>query len=111
MIREAKKLVAQYHREMGGTDMLNLNSIMRKFLANNCKFYGVHPFNNLVGPDQISEAVYSPLFLAWEPVQRRQDIFIAGENELDGSHWVMSIWSPLGVWSPMKFGLTAVIME
>ena len=97
MIGEAKNLISQFHREMGGIDILNLKSIMRKFLANNCKFYGVHPFNNLVGPDQISEAVYSPLFLAWEPVQRRQDIFIAGENELDGSHWVMSMGHYMGL--------------
>jgi|TARA_X000000950_G_scaffold288713_1_gene406946 hypothetical protein len=97
MIREAKKLVAQYHKEMDDTKIMNTNAVMRKFLAYDCKFYGVHPFNDLLGPDQISEAVYSPLRSAWEPIQRRQDIFIAGENELDGSCWVMSMGHYMGL--------------
>ena len=41
--------------------------------------------------DAVAEALWKPLLGAFTQIQRRQDIFMAGANEKDGTEWLISM--------------------
>lgn len=60
---------------------------------------GFHPFGELIGPDAVAEQFWTPLRLSLRRMQRRQDIFFAGRNEMDGftGTWVVSMGHLMGL--------------
>ena len=43
----------------------------------------MHPFYELAGSDSVAEIFWKPFRRAIKPIQRRQDIFFAGLNDVD----------------------------
>lgn len=60
---------------------------------------GMHPFYEQYGAAAVAQSFWSPFLTAMTKVQRRQDIFIAGCNEIDGfqSVWVISMGHLMGL--------------
>ncbi|SPH18216.1 hypothetical protein DEA8626_01748 [Defluviimonas aquaemixtae] len=60
---------------------------------------GVHPFHEQQGAGAVAGAFWVPYLTAMTRVQRRQDIFLAGLNEIDGfqSAWVISMGHLMGL--------------
>ena len=60
---------------------------------------GMHPFNRQTGAENVARVFWEPLKRAFMPLQRRQNIFFAGRNHLDGhrSEWVCSMGHLLGL--------------
>ncbi len=71
--------------------------VLAKYTSDDYSFYGVHPFNELQGSESVAQKVWQPLIDAWSPLQRRPDIFMAGESEVDGDQWVMSMGHFMGL--------------
>ena len=67
-------------------------------LAENHRYLGVHPFNEIVGTAQLAESLWSPLKRAMPVLQRRPDIFFAGRHHMadDGALWVVEMGNFLG---------------
>ena len=84
-----------------------VGGVLRRYVADGYRFMGVHPFNDLTGAEAVSDAVWAPLYRAWAPIQRRQDVFIAGASEIDGARWVMSMGHLLGVFRHDWLGIRA----
>ncbi len=58
----------------------------------------MHPWHEQVGPEAVAQAFWQPFLRAFSAVQRRQDIFIAGENGLEvGGRWVISMGHLMGL--------------
>ncbi|WP_367648015.1 ester cyclase [Ruegeria arenilitoris] len=68
---------------------------------------GFHPFGELTGPDALAEKFWTPLRLSLTRMQRRQDIFFAGRNELDGftGTWVVSMGHLMGLFDRPWLGI------
>ncbi|MFO8127684.1 nuclear transport factor 2 family protein [Yoonia sp.] len=68
---------------------------------------GMHPFYEQVGAKAVAESFWSPFLTAMTKVQRRQDIFIAGRNEIDGfqSVWVISMGHLMGLFDLPFLGI------
>ncbi|WP_371809001.1 ester cyclase [Ruegeria sp. HKCCD7255] len=68
---------------------------------------GFHPFGELTGPDAPAEKFWTPLRLSLTRMQRRQDIFFAGRNELDGftGTWVVSMGHLMGLFDRPWLGI------
>jgi len=64
-----------------------------------CIFNTTFPFQDALTAGEAAEQVWLPLRTAFAPMQRRQDIFFAGKNDLDGGEttWVVSMGHFLGL--------------
>ena len=71
-----------------------------QYLSASHSYYGVHPFNDISGTDELAEQVWSPLKTAMPVMQRRADIFFAGHHHMnnDQALWVVSMGNFLGDW-------------
>jgi len=58
---------------------------------------GYHPFNEF--RNKVAETFWSPLRQAIKHLQRREDVFFAGLNEIDGFEgtWVVSMGHLMGL--------------
>jgi hypothetical protein len=105
--QENKALVLEYFAAMEAARADTVGDVLRRYAADDYRFYGVHPFNELAGAGAVAEALWQPLYSAWAPLQRRQDVFIAGTSEIHGDDWVMSMGHFLGLFDGDWLGMRA----
>lgn len=98
MLADAKSLVSAYYRDLDAAPPAEVPAVMSHHLAPDYRWRGSHPFNEVNGAEEVGEAFWVPLKEALAPLQRRQDIFFAGLDRLDGqtSLWVCSMGHILG---------------
>ncbi len=103
----AKNLVHDHYAALDGASCTGLVAALAKHCSADCKFSFVHPFNEVVGPPAAAETFWRPLWRSFAPLQRRQDVFMAGYNRLDGgaSTWVVSMGHLLGLFDEPFLGM------
>lgn len=75
------------------------------------RWRGFHPFNEIEGVEAVAEQFWKPLKTALTSMQRRLDIFMAGENSLDGDAgiwpgiWVVSMGHLMGLFDQPWLGI------
>ena len=84
-------------------------NILSKYMNPSCKWYGMHPFHEQSGPKAIAQSFWEPFLTAIKRVQRREDIFFAGLNEIDGfaSTWTCSMGHFMGLFDNDFLGIPA----
>ena len=105
--QDNKALVLQFYEELEAASADAAASVLNRYTTSDYQFRGVHPFNELEGADAVAEALWKPLFDAFTPMQRRQDIFMAGTNEQDGTEWVTSMGNFMGLFDNDWLGIPA----
>ena len=105
--QQQKALILDYFADMEAATAASVESVLRKYVSDDYQFFGVHPFNELCGATDVAAAVWAPLYRAWTPIQRRQDVFMAGTSEVSGDQWVMSMGHFLGLLDGDWLGIRA----
>ena len=85
----AKTVVREHYGALDGAPPTGIESALARHCTPDCEFRFVHPFNEVRGPEAAAEVFWKPVRQAFSPLQRRQDIFMAGGDRLDGG---ASIW-------------------
>ena len=97
-VAAAKRLVLSYFSDLEKSAATDARRILKRYVADSgYRLRAVHPFNEIDGSDLAAETVWQPLFSAFTALQRRQDIFMAAPNELDGTLWVTSMGKFMGL--------------
>ena len=98
-IQSAKLTVREFYDALddGGAD--GAGKVMARYCAPGLLWRGFHPFNEINGPERVASEFWIPLFRNFGALQRRIDIFFAGENRLDGKAgtWVCSMGHLVGL--------------
>ena len=102
-----KALVLSMFSDMASADVSQLNAVLSQYTADNYQFLGCHPFNELDSIESVVAEVWQPLRHSFHALQRRQDVFMAGESEIDGRRWVMSMGHFMGLFDKDWLGLSA----
>lgn len=102
-----KALILEYFAAMEAAGAAGVGEVLRKYTSGDYQFLGVHPFNERQGAEAVTDAVWRPLYEAWAPIQRRQDVFIAGTSQIHGDQWVMSMGHFLGLFNRDWLGIRA----
>lgn len=102
---EAKKLVLNYFSAMENSTPENLANVIKSFTSDDYLWRGVYPFREQKGSEKAAEVFWVPLTKALGRMQRRQDIFIAGMNEIGGEQWVMSMGNFMGLFDSDWLGI------
>ena len=105
--KDEKKLVLEYFTSINEAESENLIDIISKYTSDEFKMKCTHPFNELIGANQVANNLWVPIKNSFEPVQRRMDIFYAGINSLDNNEgkWVTSMGHFMGVFKKSFLGI------
>ena len=79
-----KALVRAHYDALAQATPQTIAPILAERTAPNWHWRGMHPFHEQWGADAVAGTFWAPLLNALSHVQRREDIFIAGLNEIDG---------------------------
>ncbi|MES9759810.1 hypothetical protein ABWK29_25430 [Priestia megaterium] len=100
-----KNIILDYFKALDEAPINEMQSVLKSFIAPSYNWKGVYPFGEIDSIEQVTAEFWIPLKKSLYNMQRRQDIFIAGENELDGSKWVMSMGHFMGIFDQDWLGI------
>ncbi len=106
-LADAKQVVRAYNAALEEADPSEIAAVLSTHLAPDTLWRGLHPFHEQTGPEAIANTFWSPLRRAITSMQRREDIFFAGLNEIDGeaSTWVASMGHLMGLFDEPWLGI------
>jgi len=76
-----KDVVLRHYERLDRTAPDALVDTMRESLSETCLWRGYHPFNEQIGPEAIARSFWQLFRQSFTSMQRRMDIFMAGQNE------------------------------
>jgi hypothetical protein len=93
-----KALVLAHYAALAQATPDTVAAILTERTSPDWHWRGVHPFHEQRGARAVAASFWSPFLASMARVQRRQDIFFAGQNSLgDASVWVVSIGHLMGL--------------
>lgn len=97
--QKEKQLVLDFYAALDSAVGDDIATVMARFCAPDCLWRGFHPFHEQTGPRAVAEVFWKPLHAALGHLQRRMDIFMAGQNAVDGNPgiWVVSMGHLMGL--------------
>ncbi|MDJ0755836.1 MAG: hypothetical protein QNJ45_20080 [Ardenticatenaceae bacterium] len=103
--QQAKALVRKYFTELEKASADEAAAVLKKYTSDHYLWRGVYPFREQFGADAVANVFWKPLKQSLRRMQRRQDIFIAGTNEISGEIWVMSMGNFMGLFDAGWLGI------
>ncbi|GGE44192.1 nuclear transport factor 2 family protein [Actibacterium pelagium] len=82
-------------------------AVLRQHCVDELTWRGFHPFNEIRGPARVAEKFWGPLRASLTSLQRREDVFFAGLNQIDGFNgvWVVSMGHLMGLFDKAFVGI------
>lgn len=105
--QKEKSFILNYFNEIEKADAESMSKVLQNYISDDYTFYGVYPFNQLNDISEVFTKVWQPLYQSFSSVQRRQDVFMAGSNEVSGETWVMSMGHFMGLFDQDWLGIRA----
>ncbi|MGB2463879.1 MAG: ester cyclase, partial [Candidatus Puniceispirillaceae bacterium] len=106
-LQQAKTFVLNWQQSIDSATEDDLLAGFAEYMADNYLWRGMHPFHEQTGSDSVIDVFYRPFRRAFSAVQRRQDIFFAGRNQIDdfNSIWVASMGHFMGLFDQPFIGI------
>ncbi len=101
----AKVIVRDYFDAMEKATPETVTDVLKAHTSEDYLWRGVYPFREQHGADAVAEMFWAPLLKSLTRMQRRQDIFIGGTNEIGGEQWVMSMGNLMGLFDADWLGI------
>lgn len=102
-----KSFVLDYYSKLDAATPQSVADVIDRHTSDNYHWYGVYPFDEQSTGKGVASAFWQPFRSAWSSVQRRQDVFMAGTNEIDGTQWTMSMGHFMGLLDAEWLGIPA----
>jgi len=102
-----KRLVRDFYSDLDTGGPHQAAEIFDRYCDQSLLWRGYHPFGELHGATTVADIFWSPLKASLTALQRRMDIFFAGQNEIDGftSTWVVSMGHLMGLFDHPFLGI------
>ncbi len=106
-IQKEKQIVRDYYQRLDQAANDAIPAIIGDTVATNYLWRGFHPFNEIRSGETLASTFWQPLRDALGSMQRRMDIFFAGENRIDGHEgvWVVSMGHLMGLFDKSWLGI------
>ncbi len=94
-----KAVLREYHARLDAANAGDIAAVIAAQTAPGYTWRGFHPFGEITGAEAVAARFWQPLKASLTRLQRRDDIFFAGRNEIDGweSTWVVSMGHLMGL--------------
>jgi predicted ester cyclase len=102
-----KKVVLSFYKELENAGQSESTSVFENYCSANWLWRGVHPFDVQTGPLAVNTNFWSGFSHAFSSLQRRMDVFMAGENSLSDTKeiWVTSMGHFMGLFDNPWLGI------
>lgn len=106
-LQSAKQLVRDYYQSFDNAAAEELSSAIAAYTGETYHWRGMHPFYEQEGANAVADVFWKPLKAAFTRLQRREDMFFAGNNDCDGgnSTWVVSAGNLMGLFDENWLGI------
>ena len=106
-LQTAKAVVRAHYEALDKAELSRISDVLTGAVAPGYFWRGYHPFGEITDPAELAERFWLPLRRALTHLQRREDIFFAGRNEIDGfrSTWVCSMGHLMGLFDEPWLGI------
>ncbi|WP_299967991.1 nuclear transport factor 2 family protein [uncultured Roseobacter sp.] len=104
---EEKQIVLRFYAQLDGAAEEDIPTVMEQFARDGYRWRGYHPFNEISSAREVGESFWIPLRQALTSLQRRMDVFIAGQNSVaeQGGVWVVSMGHLMGLFDRPWLGI------
>ncbi len=104
-----KQLVLDHYAALDNASPATVADVLSVRTSDQWHWRGVHPFNEQHGAGAVARTFWAPLLTSLNRLQRRQDIFFANQNSLDGEAgtWVVSMGHLMGLFDQPLLGIPA----
>lgn len=104
--QEEKRVVREYFNAIENATQKNVAEVLKSYTSEDYLWRSVFPFREQRGSVAVAEVFWAPLKKSLTRMQRRQDIFIGGENEITkGEIWVLSMGHFMGLFDYEYLGM------
>lgn len=105
--QDNKALVLRYYEELDTAKGAEINSVLKRYTSDDYFWRGMHPFYEQTGANAVADVFWRPIRRSFSPIQRRQDIFMAGESNIDDppTEWVCSMGHLMGLFDEDWLGI------
>ncbi|MEL7344007.1 MAG: nuclear transport factor 2 family protein [Pseudomonadota bacterium] len=102
-----KALVKDHHGDIAAATAETVEAHLARATSDNWHWRGMHPWNEQHGASGVAAAFWRPFLTAFRSVQRREDMFFAGLNQIDDyqSTWVVSMGHLMGLFDAPFLGI------
>ena len=99
MLQAAKKTVRTFHEAFDAAADDDLAAVLSAHAGDDYLWRGMHPFYEQHGSDAAVDVFWLPLRHSLKHLQRREDVFMAGRNDVDEGEtvWVASMGHMMGL--------------
>ncbi len=106
-IQAAKRLVRDHYAAIEAASPQTIGATLAQRTSSDWHWRGMHPFYEQHGAANVADVFWKPFLTAMTSVQRREDIFFANENSLDGADgiWVVSMGHLMGLFDHAFLGI------
>lgn len=105
--QQEKQVVRRFHSAIDLAQDDSLIDAMTTHCDANLLWRGYYPFNEIKNPRDVATQFWKPLKAALSRMQRREDIFFSGRNQMDDfqSVWVVSMGHLVGLFDEPWLGI------
>ena len=109
ILQNAKSTVRDFHAVFDASTDAELTAVLADHVAGDYFWRGMHPFYEQTGAEAVAEVFWLPLRQSFTSLQRREDVFMAGFNDVDNgeSVWVASMGNMMGLFDHDWIGIPA----
>ncbi|WP_291734152.1 ester cyclase [Leisingera sp. F5] len=102
-----KQLIRNLYTDLDRSKAGQAGEVLARYYASNHIWRGYHPFHEQQGAEAVADVFWTPLRGSLKNMQRREDIFMAGANAMDGfaSVWVVSMGHLMGLFDAPWLGI------
>ncbi len=102
-----KKVILSFYSALQTAPLDKVEEVCSQFISKNYLWQSYHPFSDQYCSKDLAKQFWIPLKKSIKSLQRRQDIFIAGQNEIDNfqSTWVVSMGHLMGLFDESWLGI------
>lgn len=108
-LQDAKAVVRAYQSSIVAAGPEAVAAVLATHVSEDYLWRGMHPFDIQQGAIEVTDVFWAPLKAALTSLTRREDVFMAGRNEMDGfqSVWVVSMGHLMGLFDAPWLGIPA----
>ena len=109
ILQKAKSTVRDFHAAFDSSADADLANCLAEHVSEDYFWRGMHPFYEQSGAHAVANTFWLPLRKSFSALQRREDVFMAGFNDVDqgASVWVASMGNMMGLFDNDWLGIPA----
>ena len=105
--QDQKAVVRAHYAALEGAGPEAVAGVLAEQTSGDWFWRGMHPFHEQTGAAAVAEAFWAPFLTAFSAVQRREDIFFAGQDVQGvGGVWVVSMGHLMGLFDAPFLGIS-----